>query len=156
GLGTRRSLAGEVQVGPRLVGEARAPDVADDADDLGFGLAELDVVADGAIAIEKPPGDGLTDDDDRRAAGPVPTVQEAAVEERNLECLEVAAGRLLPADVRWAFSGRRGFVGALEGHGPVVAGQRRHCGRADPLDAGGPVDRGKGAAVESLPGPRRP
>ena len=71
------ALERKVEVGARLVGQRRAADVADDADDLRFHVAEADAMAERLLAGEMAVGGGLADDHDRRA-GRVARLEQAA------------------------------------------------------------------------------
>jgi hypothetical protein len=61
----------EVHVGPRLIGQAGAADVADDADDLAVTLAETHAAAHSAAFGEETPFDRFADDDDLRTTWPI-------------------------------------------------------------------------------------
>ena len=145
-------LEREVEIGLRPVAKVSAPDVADDADDLEPGVAELDGTTHRPLAGEEAALDGLADDHDGPRRRRVRRLEQAPRKERYAESAEVAARRALPADVRRPLALRHGLVGALEPDGPAVARQRGDDGRAGLLDAGHGPQRAEGAVEEGAAG----
>src|SRR5262249_11247035 len=90
-LAARPLLEGEVHVGPRLVAQVGAANVANNADDFGLALPELHHAADGPFVGKESALDRVADDDHWSSVRRVARVEETSRLQRYLQRAEVAA-----------------------------------------------------------------
>ena len=131
----RKPREREIHVGARPIGQRGAADVADHADDFELAVAAAQAVADRDLAREDTRrAIDFADDHRRDRRGAIAMLEQAAGPQRDVERLEVAAGRRLPADFRRPLARGTGRSARSNADRPVVAGQRRHRRRAGVLD----------------------